>query len=280
MIINFDPVALWLGPFPVRWYGLMYLAGFICFFLLGREQLKNGFHENALKVKDLEDLLFYGVLGVLLGGRMGYVIFYNPGYFSQNPFSIFAVWEGGMSFHGGLIGVVCSLVIFLIIKKNIFIKKNFFYRILLLTDFVAPLVTPGLFFGRIGNFINGELWGRITTYEAVPWAMIFPLSGTLDPRHPSQLYQAFSEGLVLFFVMLFFSKRKLPTGTLSGIFLVGYGTVRFLTEFFREPDSFLGFLSFNLSMGQLLSAPLVAFGMLLILVSSREHFKNIQKRSS
>lgn len=280
MIINFDPVALWLGPFPVRWYGLMYLAGFICFFLLGRKELRNGFQNNALKVKDLEDLLFYGVLGVLLGGRMGYVIFYNPVYFSQNPLSIFAVWEGGMSFHGGLIGVVCSLVTFLIIKKNIFLKKNFFYRTFLLTDFVAPLVVPGLFFGRIGNFINGELWGRITTYEAVPWAMIFPLSGTLDPRHPSQLYQAFAEGLVLFFVMLFFSKKKLPIGALSGIFLVGYGTMRFIVEFFREPDSFLGFLSFNLSMGQLLSVPLVVFGMLLILFSSREHFKNIQKRSS
>ena len=275
MIINFDPVALWLGPFPVRWYGLMYLAGFMCFFLLGRKELSNRSNSNVLKVKDLEDLLFYGVLGVLLGGRMGYVIFYKPVYFSQNPLSIFAVWEGGMSFHGGLIGVVCALIIFLIIKKNIFLKKNFFNRTLLLTDFVAPLVTPGLFFGRIGNFINGELWGRITTYEAVPWAMIFPLSGTLDPRHPSQLYQAFAEGLGLFFVMLFFSKKKLPTGTLSGIFLVGYGTTRFIIEFFREPDSFLGLLSFNLSMGQLLSAPLVGFGMLLILVSSRRRFKSI-----
>ena len=268
----------------VQWYGLSYIAGILLawFFmakLVKKKDLWFAGH-SIIERSEVDDLITYMILGIIIGGRLGYCLFYTPGYYFENPIRIIYVWEGGMSFHGGLIGVVCSLVIFLSIKKNIFIKKNFFYRTLLLTDFVAPLVTPGLFFGRIGNFINGELWGRITTYEAVPWAMIFPLSGTLDPRHPSQLYQAFSEGLVLFFVMLFFSKRKLPTGTLSGIFLVGYGTVRFLTEFFREPDSFLGFLSFNLSMGQLLSVPLVGFGVLLILVSSREHFKKNQKRSS
>ena len=171
--MNFDPVAFWLGPVPIRWYGLMYIFGFLAFLMLGRKKIRQ-LKKNSITLTDLDDLILFGVLGVLVGGRLGYVFFYNPTYYIQHPIEIFSVWQGGMSFHGGLLGVLSALAFFCIFRKNLFFEISFMRRFFSLTDFVAPLVPPGLFFGRIGNFINGELPGRITTLDEVPWAMIFP----------------------------------------------------------------------------------------------------------
>jgi len=233
---------------------------------LGRKKIRQ-LKKNSITLTDLDDLILFGVLGVLVGGRLGYVFFYNPTYYIQHPIEIFSVWQGGMSFHGGLLGVLSALAFFCIFRKNLFFEISFMRRFFSLTDFVAPLVPPGLFFGRIGNFINGELPGRITTLDEVPWAMIFPDSGTLDFRHPSQLYQAFGEGLVLFLILYFADKQKKGLGFTSAIFLVFYGMIRFITEFFREPDPFIGLLAFNFSMGQLLSIPLVCLGIGLLAYS-------------
>ena len=234
--------------------------------MLGRKKIRQ-LKKNSITLTDLDDLILFGVLGVLVGGRLGYVFFYNPTYYIQHPIEIFSVWQGGMSFHGGLLGVLSALAFFCIFRKNLFFEISFMRRFFSLTDFVAPLVPPGLFFGRIGNFINGELPGRITTLDEVPWAMIFPDSGTLDFRHPSQLYQAFGEGLVLFLILYFADKQKKGLGFTSAIFLVFYGMIRFITEFFREPDPFIGLLAFNFSMGQLLSIPLVCLGIGLLAYS-------------
>ena len=267
MEVNFDPVAFWLGPVPIRWYGLMYIFGFLAFLTLGRKKIRKSIKKNNITLTDLDDLILFGVMGVLVGGRLGYVFFYNPTYYTQHPIEIFSVWQGGMSFHGGLLGVLSALAFFCIFRKNLFFEISFVRRFFSLTDFVAPLVPPGLFFGRIGNFINGELPGRITTLDEVPWAMIFPDSGTLDFRHPSQLYQAFGEGLVLFLILNVADKQKKGLGFTSAIFLVFYGMIRFITEFFREPDPFIGLLAFNFSMGQLLSIPLVCLGIGLLAYS-------------
>ena len=264
MEVNFDPVAFWLGPVPIRWYGLMYIFGFLAFLTLGRKKIRKSLKKNYITLTDLDDLILFGVLGVLVGGRLGYVFFYNPTYYIQHPIEIFSVWQGGMSFHGGLLGVLSALASFCVFRKNLFSEISFTRRFFSLTDFVAPLVPPGLFFGRVGNFINGELPGRITTLDEVPWAMIFPDSGTLDFRHPSQLYQAFGEGLVLFLILYVVDKQKKGLGFTSAIFLVFYGMIRFITEFFREPDPFIGLLAFNFSMGQLLSIPLVCLGIGLL----------------
>ena len=266
MEVNFDPVAIWLGPVPIRWYGLMYIFGFLAFLMLGRKKIRQ-LKKNSITLTDLDDLILFGVIGVLVGGRLGYVFFYNPTYYIQHPIEIFSVWQGGMSFHGGLLGVLSALAFFCIIRKNLFFEISFMRRFFSLTDFVAPLVPPGLFFGRIGNFINGELPGRTTTLDEIPWAMIFPGSGTLDFRHPSQLYQAFGEGLVLFVILYVADKQKRGLGFTSAIFLMFYGIIRFVTEFFREPDPFIGLLVFNLSMGQLLSIPLVCLGIGLLAFS-------------
>lgn len=252
---EFDPVALQLGPLAIRWYGLMYLVAFAAFYALGRWRLAHT-HQRAatgLAAADVEDLLFHGVLGVVIGGRLGYVLFYKPAYYLQHPLEIFAVWQGGMAFHGGLIGVLVACAWFARSKGLPF---------LVLMDFVAPLVPLGLAAGRLGNFINGELWGRATD---LPWAMVFPQSGTAVPRHPSQLYQFAGEGLLLFALLAWFSSRPRPVGRVSGLFLVGYGVARFLAEFAREPDAFLGLLAGGLSMGQLLSLPMVAAGLWLML---------------
>ena len=234
--------------------------------MLGRKKIRQ-LKKNSITLTDLDDLILFAVIGVLVGGRLGYVFFYNPTYYIQHPIEIFSVWQGGMSFHGGLLGVLSALAFFCIFRKNLFFEISFMRRFFSLTDFVAPLVPPGLFFGRIGNFINGELPGRITTLDEVPWAMIFPDSGTLDFRHPSQLYQAFGEGLVLFLILYFADKQKKGLGFTSAIFLVFYGMIRFITEFFREPDPFIGLLAFNFSMGQLLSIPLVCLGIGLLAYS-------------
>ena len=243
---QFDPIAVQIGPLAVRWYGLMYVIGFVLFIVLGkrraRENLLTGWHP-----RDVDDMLFYGVFGVILGGRLGYVLFYKPLYYLAHPLEIFEIWQGGMSFHGGLIGVLVALWFF---------SRRRGKHWLVVTDFVAPLVPLGLAAGRLGNFINGELWGRVTD---VPWAMVFPPAGP-QPRHPSQLYQFALEGLLLFAVLWIYARRRRPLGAVSGLFLLGYGTCRFIAEYAREPDGFLGFLALGLTMGQWLSLPMIAIG--------------------
>ncbi len=251
---GFDPIALQLGPLAIRWYGLMYLLAFLAFYLLGRWRIRHTHYgsRTGLTPADVEDLLFFGVVGVVLGGRLGYVLFYKPGYYLQHPLEALAVWQGGMSFHGGLVGVLVACALF---------AHRHRMRWLVLMDFVAPLVPLGLAAGRLGNFINGELWGRAST---VPWAIVFPQSGTGVARHPSQLYQFAGEGLLLFIVLWLYSSRPRAVGRVSGLFLVGYGVLRFLAEFAREPDAFLGFLAAGLTMGQLLCIPMVVYGAYLL----------------
>jgi len=250
---NFDPVAIHLGPLAVRWYGLMYLVGFGLAFWLGRLRIARAM-AGRVSLVALDDLLFFGVLGVVLGGRLGYVLFYKPAYYFSNPLEIFAVWHGGMAFHGGFLGVL--LAIWWVARKH-------GLRWLELTDFLAPLSPLAFAAGRLGNFINGELYGRVTD---VPWGMLFhsPGAGPL-PRHPSQLYQFALEGVLLFVILWVFSAKPRPMGAVSGAFLLGYGTFRFAVEYFREPDDFLGLLSLNLSMGQWLSAPMVVAGLGLLI---------------
>jgi phosphatidylglycerol:prolipoprotein diacylglycerol transferase len=250
---QFDPIALSIGPLAIHWYGLMYLLAFAQFLLLGQLRLKQtGVAHHAWTYKALEDLLFAGVVGVILGGRLGYIIFYMPGHYLMHPLDVLKVWEGGMSFHGGFMGVLAAMLWWG--RRN---KKTFFE----VTDFIAPLVPFGLAFGRLGNFINGELWGRPTD---LAWAMIFPQAGDMLARHPSQLYQLFGEGLCLGFVLWWYASKPRALGQISGLFLLGYGIFRFLAEFAREPDSFLGLLSLGLSMGQWLSIPMVLAGAYLI----------------
>ncbi len=253
---EFDPIALSIGPVAIHWYGLMYLVGFALVYLLGRRRLTRG-HTPALNTRDLEDIIFYSVLGVVVGGRLGYVLFYKPGYYLAHPLEIFYLWEGGMSFHGGLIGVI--LVMLLFARK----KKVSFFTI---SDFIAPLIPLGLGAGRLGNFINGELWGRATD---VPWAMVFPQSGTDVPRHPSQLYELGLEGIVLFALLWWFSSKPRPLGQVSALFLIGYGAFRFLVEFTREPDNFLGLLAGDMSMGQWLSLPMVLIGVVMFFFTAK-----------
>lgn len=258
---QFDPVAIHLGPLAVRWYGVMYLVAFIQLLLLGRVRA-NRLPQLGWRASDLDDALFYGVLGTILGGRLGYVLFYKPGYYFQHPLDVFAVWEGGMSFHGGMLGVIIGLLLFSRRKQ---------WHWLDVTDFVAPLVPLGLAAGRLGNFINGELWGRpVSEATRFPWAMWFPQA---DPsplaRHPSQLYELGLEGLVLFALLWFYARQPRPRGAVSGLFLVGYGVARFLVEYTREPDSFLGFLALGWTMGQWLSAPMILTGLLLLFYAYR-----------
>ena len=244
---QFNPVALQLGPLAIHWYGLMYLAGFMAFLWLGRKRIAV-LNNPQLNAKLLDDLLFYGVLGVILGGRLGYVLFYKASYYSAHPLEIFAVWQGGMSFHGGFLGVLVAMAWFAHKQK---------LRWLQLTDFIAPLVPPGLAFGRLGNFINGELWGRPTD---VSWAMVFPNVDTL-PRHPSQLYEFALEGVLLFTLLWLYARKPRPVGAVSGLFLIGYGCFRFLGEFTRNPDDgIFGLMTFGISMGQWLSLPMVLAG--------------------
>ena len=252
---QFDPVAFQIGPVAVRWYGLMYVIGFLLFAALGRYRAR----QNMLtgwRPTDVDDMLLYGVFGVILGGRLGYVLFYKPLYYLAHPLEIFAVWQGGMSFHGGLLGVLVALWVFARTRRK---------RWLAVTDFVAPLVPLGLACGRIGNFINGELWGRVTSG---PWAMVFPQAGP-EPRHPSQLYQFALEGVLLFAVLWVYTRRRRPLGAASGLFLLGYGVCRFVVEFAREPDSFLGYLALGLTMGQWLSLPMILIGIAMMLWSYR-----------
>lgn len=254
---QFDPIAVSLGPLAVRWYGLMYLVAFAAFYFLGRQRIRQR-PDSGWSPEQLDDLLFWGVLGVVLGGRLGQVLFYEPGYYFANPAEILAVWKGGMSFHGGFLGVLAAMAWWG--RKH---GKSFFA----VTDFIAPLVPLGLAAGRIGNFINGELWGRVAD-AGLPWAMVFPQVDSL-PRHPSQLYQAGLEGLCLFLLLWFYSARPRPTGAVSGVFLIGYGAFRFIAEYFREPDAGIFGHSYAISMGQWLSLPMVAIGVFLLLRARR-----------
>ena len=255
---QFDPVAISVGPIAIHWYGLMYLMAFAQFLLLGKLRVKGAqYQAQQLTYKYIEDLLFAGVVGVILGGRLGYVIFYMPGHYLANPLDVLKVWEGGMSFHGGFLGVLAAML--WTAKKD---GKTFFE----VTDLIAPLVPFGLAFGRLGNFINGELWGRPTD---LPWAMVFPQAGDMLARHPSQLYQFVGEGLCLGVILWIYASKERAVGQVSGLFLLGYGFFRFLAEFAREPDSFLGLLSLGLSMGQWLSVPMIGFGIYLIARKTR-----------
>ena len=251
---QFDPVALHLGPISIHWYGLMYVLAFLFFVMLGRIHAKRR-PEMGWDQAQIDDLLFYGVLGVVIGGRLGEILFYQPGYYFSHPSEILAVWKGGMSFHGGLIGVLLALAWFARKTGRTFLQVG---------DFVAPLVPTGLMFGRIGNFINGELWGRPTDPN-LPWSMVFPHVDGLA-RHPSQLYQAAGEGLLLFIILWFYAAKPRPTAQVSGLFLIGYGVLRFLAEFFRNPDpGIFSNLPFQFSTAQWLCVPMITAGVWLFI---------------
>jgi phosphatidylglycerol:prolipoprotein diacylglycerol transferase len=254
---QFDPVLVHLGPLAVRWYGLMYVIAFVAYITLGKYRVRKGLAPQ-LEVLDVDDMLIYGVLGVILGGRLGYVLFYKPHYYLEHPGEILQIWTGGMSFHGGFIGVLLGIALFCWIRKKGWLATM---------DFIAPTVPIGLATGRLGNFINGELPGRPTD---LPWGMWFP-QHDLTPlaRHPSQLYQFAGEGLLLFAILWIYSGKPRPVGAVSGAFLVGYGSLRFLAEFTRAPDDFLGLLQLGLSMGQWLSLPMILVGAAMMLWAYR-----------
>ncbi len=249
-----NPIALQLGPLAIHWYGLTYLAAFGLFMLLGFRRLR---HEPYASItgpgawarRDVEDILFLGVMGVILGGRIGYCLFYKPAYYLSHPLEIFAVWQGGMSFHGGLLGVLLAMVWFARSRQRPWLQ---------VMDFVAPCVPTGLAAGRVGNFINGELWGRVSSPD-LPWGMVFRDGGSL-PRHPSQIYQFLMEGMLLFVLLWLYARTERKQGQVSAVFLLGYGVFRFIAEFFREPDAHLGLLSLGMSMGQWLCIPMIIGG--------------------
>ncbi len=254
-----DPVLFHLGPLSFRWYGFMYLIGFCFAYWLATTRAKRS--KGVWTTEQVENLMYYGFLGVFLGGRIGYVLFYQWDYFLQNPLYLFKVWEGGMSFHGGLIGVIVAM--YLSSRAQ---KRSFWAT----ADFVAPLIPFGLGVGRLGNFINDELWGRVTD---VSWAVLFPSGGYL-PRHPSQLYEAVLEGFVLFCILNWFIRKPRPTGSVASLFLIFYGLFRFIVEFFREPDPQLGlYFGHHISMGQILSTPMMLLGLCMMIYV----YKNVDK---
>ncbi|MGJ8668695.1 MAG: prolipoprotein diacylglyceryl transferase [Oceanococcus sp.] len=257
---NFDPVAISLGPLQIHWYGLSYLAGFALFWWIQVQRLKlPHVHQARWNKDEISDVLFTGIMGVIVGGRVGYVLFYNFSEFASNPLYLFKVWEGGMSFHGGLVGVLVA---------QAWHARKFKRQWWTVLDFIAAAGPVGLLTGRLGNFINAELWGRVTD---VPWGMVFPHAGP-DPRHPSQLYEAGLEGFLLLIVMLWFTRKPRPMMAATGLFLIGYGCGRTFVEFFRTPDAHIGFLYGEwLTMGMLLSAPMwMIGGALMVLAYRRE----------
>ncbi|UDG82111.1 prolipoprotein diacylglyceryl transferase [Candidatus Vallotia cooleyia] len=293
---HFDPIAVHLGPLAIRWYGLMYLVAFTTAIFVGRLRLRlPHVSVQGWTWRDIDNMLFFSILGAILGGRLGYVLFYKANFYLRHPVDIFKVWEGGMSFHGGFLGVTLALFMF---------AYQYNYTWLHVTDFIAPIVPPGLAAGRLGNFINGELWGRVIAPDAW-WAMGFPGAVNEDlkwftshpmkvaqwnllevfqrhlmlPRHPSQLYEIALEGGALFIVLWCFACKPRPPGAVSAIFLLGYGIARFSVEFTREPDDFLGLLTFNLSMGQLLSLPMIISGTLMFAWSYRRNTNSLSSGS-
>jgi phosphatidylglycerol:prolipoprotein diacylglycerol transferase len=251
-----DPIAVHIGPLAIRWYGLMYLVGIsLGWWLLHRRCRDKAF---GFSTEEVSDLIFYAALGVVIGGRLGYVLFYDTALIWRAPVEILKIWQGGMSFHGGFLGVLVAC--------GLFCRK--YHKAFMATmDFIAPVVPIGLAFGRLGNFINGELWGRVTN---VPWGMIFPTGGPFI-RHPSQLYEFLLEGVALFIVLWWYSSRKPPRMAVSALFLLGYGTARIFCEFFRMPDVQIGFIAFHwLTMGQLLSFPMIILGIILWVYAHRQ----------
>ncbi|WP_445765784.1 prolipoprotein diacylglyceryl transferase [Rheinheimera sp.] len=255
-----DPVIFTVGPISLRWYGLMYLIAFGLAWWLANRQAKRT--AGLWTEQQVSDLLFVGFLGVILGGRVGYVLFYQFDMFLSEPLYLFKIWTGGMSFHGGLLGVLVAMAWFAWRNNKSYLQ---------LGDFVAPLIPLGLAAGRLGNFINAELWGRPTD---VPWAVLFPGAGPL-PRHPSQLYEFALEGILLFGLILLYRRFNPPTGALGGLFLLGYGSARFYVEFYREPDAHLGVLSAGMSMGQWLSLPMILAGLGLIVFAYVRNAKQV-----
>lgn len=261
---QFDPIAIALGPLQVHWYGLTYLAAFALFYVFANVRAKQPFFaQRGWDRQAVEDLLFFGVLGVVLGGRLGYVFFYKPDYYLSHPSEILAVWQGGMAFHGGLLGVITAMALFAWRQGRTFFE---------VADLVAPCVPLGLAAGRLGNFMNGELWGRAAD-PSLPWAMVFPQSGTDLARHPSQLYQFGMEGLLLFVLLWLYARKPRPLGAVSGIFLLGYGVFRFVAEYFREPDQYLGLLALNMSMGQWLCVPMILGGLVVWGLAKKDAFQ-------
>jgi len=258
MKVNIDPILIKLGPIRVGWYGLMYIFGFLASYLLVRYQMKR--KDFGLSKQEVENLYFYLILGLMIGARLGYILFYDLKMYLANPYEIVAIWHGGMSFHGGLIGVLIVGILFSWRNKKSFWK---------LADLVIVTAPIGLGLGRIGNFINGELYGRVTQ---LPWGMIFAKGGPLA-RHPSQLYESAFEGGVLFLILWFFKDRRLPTGGLFGLFLFLYGVFRFFLEFFREPDAHLGFVLGPFTMGQVLTSFMIVGGLILLIYLGRREKK-------
>jgi phosphatidylglycerol:prolipoprotein diacylglycerol transferase len=259
-----DPIIFSIGPVALRWYGMMYLVGFLgAMFIANKAADKSG---GEWTREQVSDLLFYGFLGVILGGRIGYVLFYQFDYFLAEPLYLFKIWAGGMSFHGGLLGVIAAVYLFARKTNKAFLTVG---------DFVAPLVPIGLGMGRLGNFINAELWGRQTD---VPWAMVFPTDPLQLPRHPSQLYEFFLEGVVLFAILYVITRKPRSLGLASGVFLIGYGVFRTIIEFFREPDAHLGLYFSFITKGQILSVPMILGGILIIylgyLIQEKEVISN------
>jgi phosphatidylglycerol:prolipoprotein diacylglycerol transferase len=252
-----DPVAVSIGAVKIHWYGIMYLIGFAAVYLLGQYRAKQAW--SPIKPEAIEDLVTYGAMGVILGGRIGYILFYNFGEFLANPLILFKIWQGGMSFHGGMLGVFAAMAWFAK-KQNCSLWQ--------LTDLIAPIAPIGLGAGRLGNFINSELWGRPTD---VPWAMIFPNGGDVA-RHPSQLYEAFLEGFVLFVIVWLYTQKPRPTMAATGLAVMCYGCFRFFVEFYRLPDAHLGYLALDwVTMGQILSTPMIVIGAgLMVFAYKRE----------
>jgi phosphatidylglycerol---prolipoprotein diacylglyceryl transferase len=255
-----DPIAIAVGPFAIRWYGIMYLIAFALFILLGRLRLRQAHIASAgWTSADLEDMLTYGVLGVIVGGRLGEVLFYHPAYYLQHPQDILAVWHGGMSFHGGFLGVMAAMWIW---------AKRHGRRLMEVMDLIAPLVPLGYAAGRIGNFINAELPGRVAD-ASLPWAMMWPNVDTL-PRHPSPIYQALVDGVLLFVVLWIYSRKSRPYLAVSGMFAAGYGCARFFTEYFRMPDYEVFIGPWVISAGQMLSVPMIVLGIALLLIAYKK----------
>lgn len=260
---NIDPIAVKIGPINIYWYGVMYLIGFAAAYWLCYR--RRTIVQPPWTKDEIIDLFFYGAVGVIFGGTWGYILFYEPQTFITDPLRALRFWEAGRSFHGGLIGVIVAVWIYALVHKRKFWA---------ICDFVAPVVPIGLATGRLGNFINAELWGRVTD---VPWGMVFPNAGNL-PRHPSQLYEFALEGVLLFIILQWYSQKPRPIGSVSGLFLLGYGLFRFIVEFFREPDVAQGFVAFDwLTRGQELSLPMILVGAFIMLFAIRASYQNRRK---